>query len=123
VAAIVWADVTAIAPELVSIKPAAQGIILAEVNTALDVTVFGKLGEDSPKLKLARIYLAAHLASVGPVLGIVSKEVEGGLEIDYMLPPIPVGDDPFYYRTGYGAGYRSIIRSTRARLPYVPGLR
>lgn len=118
-----WTDVVSLAPELTKVSNAGQGTILAYVNTALDVCQFGKLGEDSPKLKLARIYLAAHLGSLGPHEGILTSEKEDDLEMGWTLPPIPPFGDPFWYRTAYGSAYDALIRTTTARLPFVVGMR
>lgn len=63
-ASIIWSDVTAFAPELAAVAAGAQTDLLAYVNgDGVAVDVFG--GEDSPTTRLARIYLAAHVATVG----------------------------------------------------------
>lgn len=58
---IAWTDVTAFAAGLSAVDVLAQTDILAHVNVVLDVEMFG--GEDAPKTRLARIYLAAHMGS------------------------------------------------------------
>jgi len=120
VAVIAWSDVTAIAGELSTVTSLAQTIILGWVNTTLDVGFFAG-GEDSPKLKLTRIYLAAHLGSLGPHVGVLTGEKEDDLEQSYTLPPIPPYGDPFWYRSSYGAAYQMMVNSTAARLPFVAG--
>lgn len=123
-AAILWSDVTAIAAELASASPLKQSIILDYVNNELDPLAFGTdatTGEASNRMKMARIYMAAHLASLGPHTAILTQEKEGDLEQMYTLPPIPMGDDPFWERTAYGAAYQSLIKRSHARLPFVIG--
>lgn len=120
-AAITWSDVTALAGELSNVSPTAQTIILNWVNTALDVSFFAG-GETSSKLKLTRIYLAAHLGSLGPRVGIVTSESEDDLSIGYTIPPIPPGGDPFWFRTGYGEAYQMMVNTTAARLPFISGM-
>ncbi len=114
---IVWADVIDYAPELVRVSTGARAGILAYVNTALNVSIVGgTLGEDSPKLHLARIYLAAHMGTIGPSSGVVASEGEGDLSISYQIPP---GGHPYWYRTGYGAAFDALMRTTRVVLPMV----
>lgn len=88
-AAIVWDDVVDIAAELSAVGADARTKILAFVNGALDTTLFDG-GEDSDRLHLARIYLAAHFGSgalpgsgsSGPP-GTVTSESAGGLSRSY----------------------------------------
>lgn len=88
-AAILWADVTGMFPSdavLAGIPVAAQNNILQHVNTELSAAFFG--GEEAPKMKLARIYLAAHMAcaggsgATGPI-GPVIVERLGPLDREY----------------------------------------
>jgi hypothetical protein len=67
-AAIVWTDVTTIVPSLSTVSVGAQTLYLAMVNEAVDIRLFAE-GEDDARLKLARIYLAAHYATSGVVGG------------------------------------------------------
>ncbi len=81
-AAIVLADVQAIAADITSV-PAA---ILAFVNTKIAVDVFD--GEDGESTKLVRCYLAAHWATVlatlgGAAAGAITSESEGGISRSY----------------------------------------
>ena len=85
-ASIIWADVTALAPELTAPSEAARVYLLAHVNAELDPAMFD--GEDGPTLRLARIWLAAHLATVGALstggaAGPVMSESVGGMSISY----------------------------------------
>lgn len=81
-------------------------MILAVVNTQLDVTMFD--GESGPITKLARCALAAHYGALGYMGsgGQVVAESEGGLSRAYAMPA--VGD---LYSTSYGKLYRSLISS------------
>lgn len=119
-AAIVWTDVTALAPELSSVSVAGQTMILAHVNVALDVAMFG--GEDHAKTKIARVFLAAYFGSTsisgasgasGPVL----SESAGGLSRSYanLMTTGGSGLD----RNGYGQMYRELVRVSPARAPLV----
>lgn len=119
-AAIVWSDVTDIAAQLATVAAGAQTMILEFVNTeAIDIRLF-KLGEDSKKLKLMRVYLAAHLGSLAPRVGIITSESELDLSIGYTIPPLPPGGDPFWFLSSYGQAYSAMVNSTPARLPFVP---
>jgi len=85
-AAITWPDVTAAAPELATTAAQTQTDVLAFVIVALNVALYD--GETGPRTRLARIYLAAHLATL-PRLGaggpLVSESVES-LSRSYAAP-------------------------------------
>lgn len=113
-ASIIWSDVLAHAPELSIVSSGAQADILAVANTVLDVSQFG--GETAPKTKLARIYFAAHFATIdaqgstgatGPVIG----ESVGGLSRQYASNS-PMGTDPLWEKTPYGQAFRALLRAT-----------
>lgn len=81
-AAIVWdPDVIAGAASLSAVASEEQDGILETVNAFFNVRVWG--GEDAPKLKRARIYMARHLgelvlrALAGAAGGAVSSETIG----------------------------------------------
>ncbi len=118
-ASISWSDVTAHAPELSTVSAGAQTDILAHVNVALLVTEFG--GEDAPKTKMARIYLAAHLATMAAqgaagAAGPVQSESAGGLSRTYAVGAAALaGGD--YETTSYGQAFRALARTTPARIP------
>lgn len=115
-ASIVWADVVNHAAELSSVDTDAQTDILAHVNTTLDVRVFG--GEDSPKLKLARIYLAAHMATLqtlGGSSGDIQSESVGGVSYSYGA----AADASDFSSTSYGKQYSALVRNSIARFPLV----
>lgn len=121
-AAIDWTAVIAHAPELAAVSSQARTEILAHVNTALDVEVFG--GEDAPKTRLARIYLAAHLGagvanSGGSTsVGAVTSESAGGLSRSYgqaaVVATASLGS------TSYGQAYLALVNTSAARAPFVP---
>ncbi len=122
--AIIWDDVVAFAPELDVVALAAQTDILAHVNAALNVTAFG--GEAAPRLRMARIYLAAHHAvlsqrAASDAAGPVQSESEEGVSVTYGQNSVSViGTDPVLDATEYGKLYRQIIRGTAAlRGPFV----
>lgn len=120
---IAWADVLGTASELSTVSDEAQFNILAHVNTALDPDYFG--GEGHPSLRLARIFMAAHIATnakngasgaAGPVisetLGPASRtygwsgasSLTGFKELD---------------STPYGKQLRTLMRASPNRGPFV----
>jgi hypothetical protein len=120
-ASIAWTDVVDHAPELSTVDTDAQTNILAYVNTAMTVDEWG--GESSPKLKLARIYLAAHYGTVtsqggAGAAGPVTSETAGSLSREYASYS-PAGSDPLLDTTPYGKAWRSLARTTKARAPQV----
>ena len=123
-APIAWSDVVGYAAQMSAVSATAQQLILDYVNITMSVVNFG--GEDTPKTKLARVLLACHLGACGPIGGataaILTGESEGELSVSYTLPPIPIGADPFWSRTGYGLSYYAMLKSSpRARMPIVSG--
>lgn len=118
---ITWAMVTAFAAELTVVPDSAQTDILAHVNTALKVDLFG--GEDAPKTKLARIFLAAHYGQLsldgahGASGEIVGKSL-GPMSVSYASSS-PMGTDPLWDKTTWGKQFRSLLRSSAARVPIV----
>lgn len=120
-AAITWAAVEDLAPELSTVNADAQTEILNFVNDAFDPAALG--GEASYRLRMARIYYAAHFGTVtaqgssgaaGPVIG----ESAGGLSRQYASFS-PAGSDPLLDSTPYGKQLRLIIRNSPARGPLV----
>ena len=115
-AAISWTDVTNHAAELSSVSSGAQSDILAYVNTVLVPGEFG--GEESPTLKLARIYLAAHKATTGPAsggaaaAGPVLSEKAGELSRTYALIQATQGE---FSGSSYGSIFMDLIRRSPAR--------
>jgi hypothetical protein len=113
-AAIIWSDVTDEAPELATGTSAgAQTLILAIVNGAgLNVSNFG--GEASDLTKAARVFLAAHMATLARrrgVSGAVSSQSEGGVSQSYANLANPRTLD----LTSYGNLLRGLALGTPAR--------
>jgi hypothetical protein len=120
-AAIVWADVVALEPLVAGASVDAQTTILAYVNTDLNVDGFG--GEDDPRLKLARSFVAAHYGlSVTPGISssigggpVASLSGGDGLAVSFAVPMVNLADSDFATTT-WGRKYISLVRRT-------PGLR
>lgn len=121
-AAILWSDVTAIAPSLAdpAVAIAAQAMLLAFANEAIDVRLFPN-GESDNRLKLARIYLVAHYASSGILgdasggagaAGPVASEAAGSLSVSY-ASMTSSWTDPGLESTSWGRMYRLIMRPMR----------
>lgn len=122
-AAINWADVTAMASELSTVEAAARKLILDYVNgPALDPASFD--GEDGYTTKLARVYLAAHMASpigkgaAGAAGGPVTSESMGGLSRSYSVGSVASSVDSTG-STDYGRRYEALVKNSLARLPFV----
>lgn len=100
-AAITWTDVTTLIPSMSAITVGAQGVYLAHVNVALDVRLF--CGEEDPRLKMARIYLAAHFAASDTLAG-----ASGGAGISGPLTSESAGSlSHSYGSTAGGSGFGS----------------
>lgn len=117
-AAVTWDDVVNHAPELATgVSAGAQADILAHVNGTVNVALFG--GEDSHRVKLIRVYLAAHLGTLDKSRGNiastsgVTSESAGGLSRSYAIIP---GDSSAMSSTSYGKEYLRLIKI--ARLPF-----
>lgn len=121
-AAIVWADVVAIAPTMAdpAVSVAAQAMYLLFANEAIDVRLFAN-GETDARLKLARIYLVAHYAAVGlaadasggaGAAGPVASEGAGTLSRSYANMTSST-TDPLLESTSWGRLYRLIMRPMR----------
>lgn len=125
-AAITWADVVALAPELATLNadPAqdlvAKAAILAFVNEALNIDRLG--GEDAPRTRLARIYLAAHMGTIqkrggAAIAGPMTSSSRGGISASYADhgQSSTAGE---YGTTSYGQLYWSIVKP-RVMVPVV----
>ncbi len=115
---IAWSDVIELAPELSTVSAGAQSTILAYANDALSVAAFG--GETSPKLKLARVYLAAHVGTLSsqggnPSAGPVTAESADNISRSYAARTVANPSD--WDATSYGQLYAALVRTSRARLP------
>lgn len=108
-AAIVWADVTAWAPSLSTVHATVQSDAVAFANAAINVSLFTG-GESSARLRLARIMLAAHRASL-PKLGLgaagptISRSGGGLSETFAGVSSFELG------MTAYGQQLKSLIRA------------
>lgn len=117
-AAIVWADVSAFDSTLASVDSDAQDDILAHVNTALEAGDFPG-GEEGARLRLARIYLAAHFAQSAVTGGTgaggpVTRERAGELEVAYAAASAGSGLD----ETAAGRRFKELLRGVAAfRVP------
>jgi hypothetical protein len=117
-AVITWSDVTAFAPELATFDSGAQADVLAYVNTALNLSEWGS--ESSPQLRLARIYLAAHCATVtnggsNPVAGPITEEQVGDISRSYGFSGTVQSTD--LESTSYGRMFRFLCNHSPARAP------
>lgn len=117
-AAIAWADVVGIAAEFATVSPIAQGFYLGFVNVELNVSMFG--GEDAAKTKLARIYLAAHLATLdrlrgSAIAGPVIAETRGKV-VAVVREPVRVARRARHVRAH---DYEALVRTSLARWPTV----
>jgi hypothetical protein len=120
VAAITWADVTAVAPELTSTPAAAQTLFLSIVNgDGLSVSNFG--GEEADLLKAARIFLAAHLGTVLKRRGAgggIASQTEGGASQSYWYG---FANPSVWDTTSYGQMLRTLTMGTPARAGFLVG--
>jgi hypothetical protein len=116
---ITWSDVLSHAPELSTVSAQAQTDILAYVNSQLNTSVFG--GEESASLRIARVMLAAHLATIerrqnrGQV-GAVTSEALGPQNRSYGGAVAEAG---MLGTTGYGQVYLMMVNSSQARGPRI----
>lgn len=110
-----WNDVVALAPELAEIDPAAQEFILSHVNNTLNASLLG--GEGSPKLRLARMYLAAHYGVMNgkSAAGPVTLEMEGPVMRQFAAWQ----GAEVLRETGYGRAFSTLVRGSAARAPWV----
>ena len=123
-AAIVWADVLTVAPELATtVNDGAKVMILSYVNgRAMDPANFD--GEDGWTTRLARCYLAAHLGAgvgkgaSGAAGGPVTSESMGGLSRSYSVPSMMSAASALQ-STDYGRKYDDLVANSLARLPFV----
>ena len=120
VPAIVWGQVVAFDAGLASVPLEIQLDILAHVNT-LNPKGFG--GELSPKYKLARLYLAAHLGTVWKIAqtagaGAVSSETISASSITISYDTTKAAED--LTLTAHGEAYEELAKSSLSRLPFVP---
>lgn len=115
---ILWSDVTDAITDLPTISASMQTAILGLVNKRVDGAVFD--GEDGETTKLARIFLAGHLAvmskrpargSAGPV----TSESAGGLSRSYAQ----MTSASELALTAHGTAFSFLVRTSGARAPFV----
>lgn len=120
---ITWSDVTNHYASLSTVASGAQDDILAYVNDALSASVFG--GEDNPKYKLARIYMAAHMgelearnARAAGAVGAVTSKTIGATSLSVTYGAAASASSTELLRTTPGGtAYLQLLRSSpRARL-------
>lgn len=120
-AAITWTNVTDAAPELAAFSNVnAQNAVLNEVNTTINVVPLG--GEDSIKTFNARVYLAAHIATLlrrRGIAGVRSSESAG--PVSESFSPILLPQYGAYAMTSYGVLYAQEIASTAHRAGFLVG--
>lgn len=126
-AAIVWADVVGLVPDMASANVTAQALLLDVANTIFNAALFPG-GENSPRLKLARVLLVAHMfaapggalggstgeglaaGSVGPV----TSESGGGLSTSYAsLAANANGGGTRWASTSWGRMLDDLLRGIR----------
>lgn len=121
---IVWADVVGLAPELSALTTTAQNTILAYANVAFDEAQF-KLDPGSSisnTLRMARIYLSAHLGTVtrwqgSAIAGPLIRASDGRLEQEFAV--IPQNIRSTYAFTSYGVMLDFLLSTSKARMPGV----
>ena len=110
--AILWSDVMAVPGAIgdgfASVPALGQTMILAVVNSAkrLDVDMFD--GEDGPITKLARCFLACHMAAKGKIGagGALVGESDGRLARQYAMPAMTRST---LLTTSYGQAFWELI--------------
>lgn len=109
-AAINWADVVSIAPELESVPVGARADLLAVANGRWKAA---DTGSSAARVRLARMFYAAHLASQAAQggEGTIKSDSVGGVSVTYADGAVAVAD--------YQSSYREIIRA----LPHYRGAR
>lgn len=112
-AAIVWPNVVAFAPELANIAITAQAFALLYVNATVNPTAFD--GESGHRTRMARIWLAAHVGAaigMGSVAGPIIEETGGGLAEQYQ--PLATAALGSLGESRYGREYAGMIRRSPA---------
>lgn len=107
---ITWADVEAIAPELADVEVVTQNAILLQVDGQMNSDVWGS------KLDMGAVWLAAHLATVGPgrsgVAGPVIAESVGQVSRQYAAS-VAAGAGQLG-STSYGMEYERLLMTVPA---------
>ncbi len=122
--AIVWADVVAVSSPLAATVLAVQTDLLTLVNTGFGAFPQIFDGEDGIKTRLARIYVAAHFASLPGAgeqrpAGPVTSQTRGGLSQSYQALSAGSRNDT-WNDTQWGRRYLQLLLGSRATWPRVP---
>jgi hypothetical protein len=118
VAVITWTDVIAHAAELSGVNSRAQEDFLGLANASVNVALLD--GETGYKTKLARVYLAAHLATMDKrkgAAGSVVSQTAGPLSRTYAMQQWLTPSE--LSLTSYGSNYLTIIRHSGVRSGFV----
>lgn len=116
-----WSDVVIVAPEMASgVAAPLQELILSYVNSTVAPSEFG--GESSPRLKLARSYLAAHYAATSQLqaaspVGNITSMSEGGVSTSFSGSPM--ASESSLGTTNYGQVFLTFVRRSPARAGFV----
>ncbi len=118
-AAITWDDVIDLDANLDDVAQNLQDVILARVEK-LSASFYG--GADDPRYKLARILLAAHIATPyanaagggGGVSGPVTSRTEGGVSESYAVAQMTLNGS--HATTAHGRAFDELTRSMPARI-------
>lgn len=120
--AILWTDVTGTFPNdtlLLNLPVVAQTDVLAYVNTVLSVEFFGG---DGTKLRLARIYFAAHMGytealrgQAGTITGPLIGESLGFATRNYASTIVGLRATS-HASTNYGQLFDDLVRSSPMRI-------
>ena len=113
--AIQWSEVVELDSKLSVVAVGLQATILARVEK-LSAKYYG--GDTDPRYKLARILLAAHIATPiaygGGISGPVTSRSEGGVSESYAVPPILAMGA--HASTVHGRAFDELTRSMPGRI-------
>lgn len=119
-APIIWAHVVDHISVLSSVDPDQQTDLVNFANAYFNPNMFG--GEDSPTLKLARIYLVGHFASepgagsAAPAGPLIMQKRD---KFEQRFQGTEQGGSEDWNLTQWGRRLKQLIRTSRARLPTV----
>lgn len=116
---ILWSDVVGVT-QIANVPPTAQTEILGYVNETLQPIVYG--GVDAHKFRLARIYLAAHMAEIGKrvggIAGAVTSENVAAESISFGYTAPIKGAIEALETTSWGLEFQRLTKSSAyARMP------
>src|SRR5262245_46170114 len=114
-AAITWEDVVAHAPELRPVHSRAQLHYIALVTDVTNLRADLLGGEGTTKRTLARVYLAAHLATMDRRRGIGGAVTATSLGDASRNFAMPTGWRLELEQTSYGLNFLALARTTAAR--------